>query len=164
MNSLYFLYQLVAIFFLVMAGIAVANYMTFDLSHVLEQQTGVEMTGTLGNSENLYHRLRFGLLMWIGGVIIALTTAYSKKIWLGYPLIIGGLVIFFIFLAYQISGEFFAQRWVTQVFGYVRNAYLYNFILCMTASYWLFRRSAIINQIINETPQMTREDILDADL
>lgn len=162
MNFLYFAYQLVATFFLIMAGIAVANFMAFDLFHVLEGQSGVEISQNIGNKEVMYHRVKFGLMMWIGGIVISLSITFSKQMWMGYPLLIGCVTLLLVFILYKLNGDFFNQRWVVQVFGYKRNAYLFNFLLCMLASYWLFRRSSYIAKKQATTEGSIRDDILDS--
>lgn len=163
MNLLYFTYQLIAAFFLIMAGIAVANFVAFDLSQLLEKEGQVVIPPIREGVEHLYHHAKFGLIMWVSSMIISLTITFSRQLWLGYPLLIGLITLLFIFTLYQLNSVFFMQRWVVRLFGYQQHAYLFNFLLCMLASYWLFRRSSYIAKKQTSLETNHRDDILDAD-
>lgn len=161
MNFKYLYYQLVATSFLIMAGIAVANFMTFEIVQV--GSGGFENIGSELERTFPPH-FKFSGMMWIGAIIISLTITYSNQLSFIYPFLIAviSLLIFGFILLYM--GYFFQQSWVLDLFGKQRSAFLINFLLCMLASYWLFQRSVLIGKQGQKMPIKGRDDILDEQL
>ena len=81
MNIQYFLYQLIASWFLILAGIAVANFMNFNMIELLRVAPESLNEGMLEEliSRSKHTQFKFATIMWVGASVIATIIAYSVQ-------------------------------------------------------------------------------------
>lgn len=162
MNAQYFLYQLIASLFLILAGVAVANFMTFNLIELLYAAPESVSEGMLEElvSQNKRSQFKFATIMWVGASVISTIITYSANKSFGYVIAVATCAYGLFSWAHIIANVSFLQLWIVRLTGFSAIGYVFNFVLCMFASYWLFRRSALLDKKEAEKP--AREDILDA--